>query len=94
MSLYNATSGGQWLNSSGWDSAADLCGWHGVSCDDDGNVTALILGANNLSGNFSAAVGFFELDSLASLDLSENFLPGPLPTALGAMASLRFLELS
>ena len=54
LSLYEATSGDGWLNSTGW-AEGDPCdgqGWFGVACDLTGEVTGLDgLRANNLRGS-------------------------------------------
>ena len=50
IALYNATDGENWKDNDNWLSDAPLSRWHGVTTDDDGNVTVLDLGRNNLSG--------------------------------------------
>lgn len=94
--LYNATGGNQWIVSSGWRNATrGFCSWHGVSCDSTGNVSSLVLSRNGLEGNLSVAARLFgRISSLETIDLSNNSLFGPVPTALGEMPRLKLLDLS
>ena len=41
VDLYTATNGKQWRDNVGWLSGTSYCGWHGVTCDEDGNVNQL-----------------------------------------------------
>lgn len=98
--FFNATDGEQWTTSSGWpNSTLGVCGWYGVTCDNDsGNVTALSLAGNGLSGNLTAEAVelalFFEITSLKDMDLSNNQLIGPISVGLGMMPGLEVLDLS
>ena len=47
--LYSATNGSQWNNSSNWLKNIDHCNWNGVTCS-FGKVVSLILKSNNLRG--------------------------------------------
>jgi hypothetical protein len=54
--LYYSTNGGQWGSSTGWLSSEPECEWQTLSvspsvCDDDGQLVALNLNANNLAGS-------------------------------------------
>lgn len=94
--LYNATGGEQWYSSAGWrDPVLGVCGWYGVTCDSSGqNVTGLSLAGNGLAGNLTEAVGLFDILSLASVDLSNNELIGPVALGFGLMPDLEVLDLS
>ncbi|MEZ4702661.1 MAG: hypothetical protein R2834_20170 [Rhodothermales bacterium] len=90
VALYEATSGANWADRTGW-LAGPVAGWKGVSLDTSGRVTELVLSGNNLAGPLPAALT--GLDSLRVLDLSANALTGPLPATigeLGALVNLRF----
>ena len=66
LSLYEATAGDGWLNSTGWTAEGDPCGWYGVACDATGGVTSLDgLRANNLRGSLPACVCNLTADILA-----------------------------
>jgi len=54
---------------------SDRCGWYGVSCDEEGYVTEILLGGNNLEGDFPADL-LSKSYKLRSLDLSNNRLKG------------------
>lgn len=94
--LFTATGGEQWIYSTGWrDSSLGICDWYGVSCDSSGqNVTDLSLAGNGLTGNLTEAVGFFDVLSLTSIDLSDNELVGPVASGFGLMPNLVVLDLS
>ncbi|CAM9498693.1 unnamed protein product [Scytosiphon promiscuus] len=94
--LFNATGGEQWISSTGWqDPSLGICNWYGVACDGSGqNVTDLSLSGNGLVGNLTKAVGFFDMLSLVSVDLSDNGLIGPVALGFGAMPNLVVLDLS
>ncbi|XP_052196898.1 probable inactive receptor kinase At5g10020 [Diospyros lotus] len=65
----------------------------GVSCDDAGNVTAIVLEGLGLTGDLK----FFTLNGLKmlkNLSLSGNHLSGRLVPALGLMTTLQHLDLS
>ena len=49
VALYNATGGENWYGSDNWLSEAPLGEWHGVTTNDDGRVTELVLAYNRLS---------------------------------------------
>ena len=48
--LYRATGGDSWSNNTNWLSDAPIGQWHGVSTDDNGRVTWLLLRNNQLNG--------------------------------------------
>jgi Leucine-rich repeat (LRR) protein len=92
--LYNQLGGTSWTNSTDWlsgSSAADFATWHGVTVV-DGDVTAIDLSSNNLTGTIPAELT--QLAALASINLSGNHLSGDLPEGLAGMSGLETLDLS
>lgn len=90
--LYSATSGAYWSNNKNWLSDAPLDTWHGVTVDNDGRVTRLVLEKNELSGPVPPNIG--NLSRLAWIDLSWNQLSGTIPPNLGNLTNLAWLDLS
>ena len=91
VAFYNATNGENWYNSYNWLSDAPLGEWYGVSTNDDGRVTALGLGDNDLSGEIPAELG--SLSNLRDLRLNDNDLSGEIPAELGSLSNLTYLHL-
>ncbi|CAK9320629.1 unnamed protein product [Citrullus colocynthis] len=67
--------------------------WTGVSCDENGNVSAIVLDRLGLGGElkFQTLIG---LKSLKNLSLSGNDFTGRLVPTLGTLSSLQHLDLS
>ena len=89
--LFDATGGEDWKTSDGWLSDGALDQWQRVTTDEDGRVTDLDLGSNQLSGEIPAELG--NLSRLELLYISDNNLTGPLPqglTRLSGLESFRF----
>lgn len=84
---------------SSWSDEEDCCTWQGVRCN---NITGQVMELNlntpvgspyrELRGEISPSL--LELKSLIRLDLSSNyFVLTPIPSFLGSMESLRYLDL-
>ena len=91
VTLYNTTDGPNWTNRTNWLSDEPLEHWYGVTTDDDGRVTQLLLRENNLNSPIPAAVG--NLTGLVRLDFQGNQLSGSIPGSLGNLSNLEQLRL-
>ena len=92
ITLFNALGGPNWTHRTNWLSGLPLGAWHGVETDENGRVTKLELGFNNLNGSIPAELG--DLTFLQELDLHENtLLTCKLPPELGNLANLRRLSI-
>ncbi len=92
VALYNATAGANWRDNTNWLSDKPLGEWHGVTTDQDGRVTEIVLSFNELSGTIPAELG--NLANLTFLSLAGgNQLSGSIPSELGNLANLTFLNL-
>lgn len=76
-----------------WDlgNSTNCCNLVGVTCD-SGRVVKLELGKRRLNGKLSESLG--NLDELRTLNLSHNFLKGPVPFTLLHLSKLEVLDLS
>ncbi len=90
--LYHATDGPNWKNSTNWLSSAPVGEWYGIQTDNTGRVISIDLSRNGLRGDLPP--GLSALESLRYLTLSENQLRGPIPHELGRLGSLVSLDLS
>ena len=79
-SLFHATRGDEWTESTGWLGGSALAEWHGVSADSLGHVTALRLSDNGLRGKLPAALS--SLPTLTNIRVDGNALAGRLPLSL------------
>ncbi len=89
--FYQAMNGPNWNANAGWEESCDPCSWFGVTCNVDGEVTQLNLVANNLTGVLPATLS--SITSLLHLNLSNNFISGPVPDFSG-LTNLLSLDLS
>ena len=92
VALYNATNGGNWSNNTNWLGNRPLDDWHGVTTDNSGRVTKLVLSDNRLSGQIPPELG--SLSNLRGLWLNGNQLSGSIPTELGSLSNLENLYLN
>ena len=92
QAFYKAAGGGDWYNNEGWLVETDLNQWYRVTADSAGQVSALELGGNNLSGELPEGLG--SLENLTVLDLSDNQLSGPLPEEVSNLTGLEELYLN
>ena len=92
VTLYNATNGPGWTNSTGWGNA-NPCTWFGIVCTDgdQGSVRILNLVSNQLSGPLPEALG--ALTSLERLALNWNELTGAIPSALGNLPNIEDIQM-
>ncbi|KAM7474030.1 hypothetical protein LguiB_021273 [Lonicera macranthoides] len=60
-----------------WPSSGDCCSWEGVECDGNDRVIRLWLPTRGLRRSISPS--FSSLTKLTQLNLSHNYLSGPLP---------------
>ena len=92
VSLFNSTNGREWDRANNWLSEEDIGTWYGVTANDQGQIVALEIADNNLTGELPAALG--SLPALERLDLNTNNLTGPIPYEVGTLTSLKLLDLS
>ena len=90
--FYHATDGANWTNSGNWLSSRPLAEWHGVTVNEDGEVTGLALRDNNLVGTLAPELG--KLERLEVLSLDRNSISGELPAELGDLSNLTRLALN
>lgn len=90
--LYGEAGGAHWQAAGNWLSEAPLQDWHGVETDDEGHVTAIDLGYNNLKGRLPPELAL--MDRLQTLRLIGNGLTGPIPPELARLDRLATLDLS
>ena len=91
IALYDATDGADWKINDGWLGDGALDKWLRVATDENGQVTGLDLGSNQLNGEIPTELE--DLSSLKLLYLSDNNLTGTLPqglTGLSGLESFRF----
>ncbi|KAL4584517.1 hypothetical protein LXL04_009120 [Taraxacum kok-saghyz] len=77
-----------------WTADVDCCSWEGIDCDDAGDrVVELSLPDRGLRGGIPSSLQ--SVTTLSLLNLSSNFLSGPLPDGLFAsMNNLHTIDLS
>ena len=91
LRIYDATGGPGWDYSWNWGTDLPIDTWWGVTTDTAGNVVALNLSSNKLTGTIPA--GIAGLENLRALSLHDNELTGPIPPELGNLTELTDLSL-
>ena len=90
--IYQATNGDGWYINDNWLSNSPIWEWQGVSVDNNGYVTSLVLNSNGLTGEVPKELAL--LTSLRFLQLDGNQLSGSIPPWLGNLRNLRQLWLN
>lgn len=89
--MFARTGGDSWTRRDGWNTAAPLAGWHGITLR-GGRVFAVALEDNGLAGPVPPEIG--NLTALETLDLGGNSLVGGFPVAIASMANLTGVRVS
>lgn len=102
--LYHSLDGHSWINAFGFLSGGHECSWYeqapdengdlfavGVTCDENLQVTTLLMPANNLKGTVPDELR--HLKKLDFLSLKHNDLSGTIPSFLRELTLLRYLDL-
>ncbi len=92
VAFYNSTDGENWSVNTNWLSDEPVGSWHGVTTNDEGRVTRLVIENNRLSGPLPPALG--SLSAPEYLRLGNNRLIGQIPTELGNLSNLQLLSFS
>ena len=92
VALYRAAGGPAWRESENWLSDLPINTWHGVTTNEGGHVTQLVLVDNKLRGPLPEEIG--DLAHLEFLWLHGNDLSGAIPPAIGQLMKVRYLSLS
>jgi len=78
VALYDSTNGANWTNT--WDLNLPMDGWYGVELNGDGCVSCI-----DMDGDFDCTI---------NQNTSGNNLLGTLPSELGSLSNLTFIDLS
>ena len=86
VTVYNALDGPNWEDSENWLSDAPLGEWSGVTTDDNGRVTVLLLASAGISGEVPAELG--NLAGLKQLGLHDSLWQVEWADTAGALGNL------
>lgn len=89
IDFYNATKGKEWKEE--WDLSKSVSTWKGVSIL-EGNVIAIVLPNNNLSGTLPDSFG--KISKLKVLNLQGNQISGTSPNSFSKLSLLEHCNLS
>lgn len=70
VEFYNATDGPNWVNNTNWCTDAPLSTWYGLTTDEEGRVTSIVMKNNGLSGNAGSTLA--PLRKLATLEVDND----------------------
>ncbi|MFD2561233.1 leucine-rich repeat domain-containing protein [Aquimarina rubra] len=96
IDLYNSTNGDNWTNTVAGDRVwqindpnSDVSTWYGVILGNNGHISSINLGFNNLNGVIPASLSSLkQFSSILILALQGNKLTGNIPPELGELSSL------
>ena len=92
IALYNTTGGPQWgMINNNWLSDVPIRHWTGVTTDDNGRITKLVLSNYWLSGEIPPELG--KLANLIGLFLNGNQLSGCVPSSLSGRLGMEYSDL-
>ncbi len=93
IALYKATDGDNWTRNDNWCSDKPLNEWYGIQTRyvNAGNVIAIDLSGNNLTGTIPEEIGC--LTELVNLCLDRNHLIGEIPESFSNLTNMRFITL-
>ena len=94
--LYFSTTGDEWNNKYKFMTKKNVCDWNdktwGVFCNDDGQITTLLMPENDMYGTIPQDIGL--LSNMERFNLTRNRLEGTIPNSIGIMSSLTDFDLS
>jgi len=94
--FYFATNGAEWNDQLNFVSKKSVCDWNdktsGVFCNDNNQVSKILLPQCNLNGTIPHDIGV--LSHMEIFNLTKNDLQGTIPISFGVMSSLTSVDLS